>query len=46
MPRFGWLLALRIQMLPKVFDQPFRKISYGMLIDADTNTRTVYNGAE
>ena len=30
----------------QVFDQPFRKISYGMLIDADTNTRTGYNGAD
>jgi hypothetical protein len=28
------------------YDQPFRKISYGMLIDADTNTKTGYNGAD
>ncbi|HET7147050.1 MAG TPA: MFS transporter, partial [Candidatus Nitrosopolaris sp.] len=28
------------------FNQPFRKITYGMLIDADSNTRTGYNGAD
>jgi hypothetical protein len=28
------------------YDQPFRKISYGMLIDADSNTKTGYNGAD
>jgi hypothetical protein len=28
-----------------IYDQPFRRISYGMLIDADTSTRTGYNGA-
>jgi hypothetical protein len=30
----------------QVLNQPFRKISYGMLIDADTNTKTGYNGAD
>jgi hypothetical protein len=28
------------------YNQPFRKISYGMLIDADSNTKTGYNGAD
>jgi hypothetical protein len=28
------------------YDQPFRKISYGMFIDADSNTKTGYNGAD
>src|SRR5919198_3584922 len=29
---------------PPVYNQPFRKITYGMLIDADSNTKTGYNG--
>ncbi|HJT49396.1 MAG TPA: hypothetical protein VJ729_14520 [Nitrososphaeraceae archaeon] len=29
-----------------VYNQPFRKIVYGMLIDADSNTKTGYNGAD
>ena len=28
------------------YNQPFRKIAYGMLIDADSNTKTGYNGAD
>ena len=28
------------------FNQPFRKVSYGMLIDADNNPNTGYNGAD
>jgi hypothetical protein len=28
------------------YNDPFRKISYGMLIDADYNTETGYNGAD
>lgn len=28
------------------FNQPFRKVSYGMLIDADNNPKTGYNGAD
>jgi hypothetical protein len=28
------------------YNQPFRKISYGMLIDADFNIKTGYNGAD
>ncbi len=28
------------------FSQPFRKVSYGILIDADSNTKTGYNGAD
>lgn len=27
-------------------NQPFKKLSYGMLIDADSNTKTGYNGAD
>src|SRR5690242_11771678 len=29
-----------------VYNDPFRKITYGMLIDADSNTETGYNGAD
>jgi hypothetical protein len=29
-----------------VYDQPFRSITYGMLIDADSNPQTGYNGAD
>jgi len=29
-----------------IFNQPDRKISYGMLIDADSNSKTGYNGAD
>ena len=29
-----------------VYNDPFRKITYGMLIDADSNTKTGYNGAD
>jgi hypothetical protein len=29
-----------------VYNEPFRKITYGMLIDADSNTKTGYNGAD
>mgnify|MGYP003575594672 CR=1 FL=1 len=28
------------------YEQPFIKLSYGMLIDADSNTKTGYNGAD
>ena len=28
------------------YDQPFRKLSYGILIDADSNIKTGYNGAD
>ena len=31
---------------PPVYNQPFRKITYGMLIDVDSNTKTGYNGAD
>ena len=31
---------------PPEYNQPLRKISYGMLIDADSNTKTGYNGAD
>jgi len=27
-------------------NEPFREITYGMLIDADSNTKTGYNGAD
>jgi hypothetical protein len=29
-----------------VYNDPFRKITYGMLIDGDSNTKTGYNGAD
>jgi hypothetical protein len=29
-----------------VYNQPFRSITYGMLIDADSNPKTGYNGAD
>ena len=28
------------------YNQPFRKITYGMLINVDSNTKTGYNGAD
>jgi hypothetical protein len=28
------------------YDPPFRKISYEILIDADSNTKTGYNGTD
>jgi hypothetical protein len=28
------------------YKQPFGRVSYGMLIDADSNTKTGYNGAD
>jgi len=29
-----------------IYNQPFRKITYGMLFDVDSNTKTGYNGAD
>jgi hypothetical protein len=29
-----------------VYNDPFRKITYGMLLDTDSNTKTGYNGAD
>lgn len=29
-----------------IYSQPFRKITYGMLINVDSNTKTGYNGAD
>jgi hypothetical protein len=40
-----WLASGFKNSTAAIYDQPFRRISYGMLIDADTNTRTGYNGA-
>jgi hypothetical protein len=37
---------VKILLSTYTYDQPFRKISYGMLIDADSNTKTGYNGAD
>jgi hypothetical protein len=40
---FGWLRVLGSSAT--IFNQPYRKVSYGMLIDADS-TKTGYNGAD
>ena len=39
-----WLASGFENSSAPVYNQPFRKISYGMLIDADYNTKTGYNG--
>ncbi len=41
-----WLASGFENSSAPVYNQPFRKISYGMLIDADYNTKTGYNGAD
>ncbi len=41
-----WLASGFENSTANPFYQPFRKISYGMLIDADSNTKTGYNGAD
>ena len=32
--------------LASIYNEPFRKVAYGMLIDADPDTKTGYNGAD
>jgi hypothetical protein len=41
-----WLASGLKNSTAAIYNQPFRKISYGMLIDADSNTKTGYNGAD
>jgi hypothetical protein len=41
-----WLASGFKNTSSPVYNQPFRKIAYGMLIDADSNTKTGYNGAD
>jgi hypothetical protein len=41
-----WLASGFKSSLASIYNQPFRKIAYGMLIDADSNTKTGYNGAD
>jgi hypothetical protein len=36
-------LALNLE---NAYNQPFKKVSYGILIEADSNTKTGYNGAD
>jgi hypothetical protein len=41
-----WLASGLKNSTAALYNQPFTKISYGMLIDADSNTKTGYNGAD
>jgi hypothetical protein len=41
-----WLASGFKNSSSPVYNEPFRKITYGMLIDADSNTKTGYNGAD
>ncbi len=41
-----WLASGFTSSSPVYNNDPFRKISYGMLIDADSNPKTGYNGAD
>jgi len=41
-----WLASGLKNSSAAIFNQPDRKVSYGMLIDADSNTKTGYNGAD
>jgi hypothetical protein len=41
-----WLASGFKNSSSAIYNQPFRKISYGMLIDADSNPKTGYNGAD
>jgi hypothetical protein len=41
-----WLDSVFKNSSAAIYDQPFRKISYGMLIDSDSNPKTGYNGAD
>jgi hypothetical protein len=41
-----WLSSGSKNLTTAIYNQPFRKISYGILIDADSNTKTGYNGAD
>ena len=41
-----WLASGFENSSTALYNQPFRKISYGMLIDANSNPKTGYNGAD
>jgi hypothetical protein len=41
-----WLASGLKNSTAAIYNQPLTKISYGMLIDADSNTKTGYNGAD
>ena len=41
-----WLASAFKDSSASIYNQPFRKIAYGMLIDANTNSKTGYNGAD
>ena len=41
-----WLASAFKNSSAAIYYQPFRKISYGMLIDSDSNPKTGYNGAD
>lgn len=41
-----WLASGFNKLALATYNQPYRNISYGMLIDADSNTKTGYNGAD
>ena len=41
-----WLASGFENISASIYNQAFRKITYGMLIDADSNTKTGYNGAD
>jgi hypothetical protein len=41
-----WLASSFKNSSTPVYNDPFRKITYGMLIDADSDTETGYNGAD
>ncbi len=41
-----WLISGFDNSSDSIYNQPFRKITYGMLIDVDSNTKTGYNGAD
>jgi hypothetical protein len=41
-----WLASGFENSSASTYNQPFRRISYGILFDADSNTRTGYNGAD
>ncbi len=41
-----WLASAFKNSSAAIYYQPFRKISYGMLIDSDSNSKTGYNGAD
>jgi hypothetical protein len=40
-----WLAGFKNSSI-STYNQPDRKIAYGILIDADSNTKTGYNGAD